>query len=102
MPDVLGRLAEAETGEPVTVLDCETGNSLGVGFGVLPQRPPDRLADEELLLLETGLTKREEPIDVRPLLGSDLADDGATTQPQVGIVDPAVDLRPGLRRMMDD
>src|SRR5690606_39429221 len=72
------------------------------GLGVIPQRPADGLPYEELLLVGELAAEPEETPGVRRLLGSDLAQQGRSSKPQVGSFDPTIALGPGLGRMIDD
>src|SRR5947209_421256 len=61
---------------------------LRVGPRVLPQRPPDRLADEEVAVGQVRLDVRVEQVEVRLALELQLADDRNAALPEVGMGAP--------------
>ena len=69
---------------------------LRVGPRVLPQRPPDRLADEEVAVGQVRLDVRVEQVEVRLALELQLADDRNPALPEVGIGAPRPHERPQL------
>src|SRR5690606_15816541 len=57
---------------------------------VRPQRPPDRLADEELAVAGPQPAVAEEPLGVGLVLGGELVQQGGAGHPEVVVGDPVV------------
>src|SRR6266480_5838140 len=64
--DIFQRLADGQRRQDGAVLLDEGAHRFRVGPGVLAQRPTDRLADEEVLVVGPGQAVAEEPVDVGP------------------------------------
>src|SRR4030042_496911 len=81
--DVLERLALREGAEPLLVLPDVATDFLRVRPGVLPERPADGLAEEELPRRERGLDRGVEQLEIGVFLEGELAEDGAPAFPHV-------------------
>src|SRR6185295_9933529 len=70
----------------------------------LPQHPAQRLADEELPLLQEQVRVTDEalPVSLSPAQGEQEGEDGATADPEVGILHPAVETARQLRIGLDE
>ena len=62
---------------------------VGVGPGVLAQRPPDRFADEKLAVGQIRLDVRVQQVEVGLVLERELADDRHASLPQAGVSAPS-------------
>jgi hypothetical protein len=64
-----------EPADPVAVGGDEPSHPVGVEAGVLAQCPADRLAQEEVAVVEVGLDRGGQQVEVDAVLGAELADD---------------------------
>src|SRR4051795_10934393 len=79
--EVLEGLASRQAGQ-VGVGGDERAHPLRVDAGVVAQRPADRLAAEEVRVVDVGLDDVEEERLVEVLAGTDLADDRRAPHPE--------------------
>lgn len=86
--EVPQRLPAGERGEAGVLVD-EAAHPAGVDAGVLAQRPADRLAQEEVRVVEVGLDRLGEQAEVGGGAGAELGDHRGAAQPAVGVGDPA-------------
>src|SRR5205814_9560205 len=91
--NVLERLALAESAQPRLALAHIARDLLGVRPRVLPERPTDRLADEEVPVAEVRLDVRVEELEVGVALEPQLADDRDPPLPHVRVGAPLAHVR---------
>jgi hypothetical protein len=85
--EVLEGLAAGERGQPGVLVD-EAADPPRVDARVLAQGPADRLAQEEVRVVEVALDGVGEQPEVGAGAGAELGEDGRAPQPAVGVGDP--------------
>jgi hypothetical protein len=62
----------------------ELADRICIGLRVLPERPADRLSDEELAVAGAQFAVAEESIRIRCLFVAELMEDGGPSEPMLG------------------
>jgi hypothetical protein len=88
---MFGSFAKGETGPTIPVLEQETAYSIWLSLGILAKCPPDRFANEELLLVGSAQTVVEQSSVVGGRFVLQRRDQGCASQPHELIVDPRLD-----------
>ena len=81
--EVLRGFPIGEPRESAAVLGDEADHCIRIDLRIVPQRPPDGFADEELGLVHAPLARVEEQVCVGGFFVAYLREDGRAPQPQI-------------------